>query len=400
MSAVLRHDEGVVLLHVVDVVGEVDLRVAAEHPVGAPACGRRDAEVAPGEAGLPGAQPLLVHHHGLEVDVAGRHVVLHPGPHRAEGLDVLVGAVALPGDDVVRRVVGLGAQPVDHVGRDGQVQDQVVLDVHVLEAEPGREGVRRGGVRVGRHVGLAADARAAVVAAVRSRDVVQLGADATAAVLGAHVDLQEPDLGVVLERAADLGAAHDLVAVPGDPEGAPVVGVGVAQRGRQRRPGPEQGVGPLGALGGLLGLPERAQGDVVGRVDLADPDHPGTLPEPGASRAIDIRHALTHGPRAPEDPARELVEGDRDRRPSRRHGVRRRGRRRPVDRPGQAHLLRHGDQRRGRHRRHRARGEPSRPRGRAGRVVPDRRGRRGRVPRAPRRDRRVRRRRCAARWPR
>ena len=59
------------------------------------------------------------------------------------------------------------------------------------------------------------------------------------------------------------------------------------------------------------------------------------------------------------------------RRAPRRHGVRRRRRRRPLDRPGQGGRLLHGDQRRGRHRRH---GTPTSA---AGSARPSRSSRRG-----------------------
>ena len=60
----------------------------------------------------------------------------------------------------------------------------------------------------------------------------------------------------------------------------------------------------------------------------------------------------------------------------RRHGVRRRGRGRALDRPGQVGRLHDGHQRRGRDRRHASRRVPGRARGRADRVGAHRRRRR------------------------
>ena len=99
----------------------------------------------------------------------------------------------------------------------------------------------------------------------------------------------------------------------------------------------------------------------------------------------------THGTRTVQRPARGLGARARHRGAPRRHGVRRGRRGGPLDRTGQEHRLLHGDQRRGRHRRHAARRVPRRPRGRADRL--GERGRRlpGRLPRLPGRRHRVRR---------
>ena len=75
------------------------------------------------------------------------------------------------------------------------------------------------------------------------------------------------------------------------------------------------------------------------------------LPTPGSPLVARVRHArpmdIEPLEPLPEDWERRPVR----RGPPRRHGVRRRRRRRPLDRAGQARRLLHGHQRRGRHRR-------------------------------------------------
>ena len=80
--------------------------------------------------------------------------------------------------------------------------------------------------------------------------------------------------------------------------------------------------------------------------------HGQSSPVQPSGPALRPRNRITacsaHGTRAAEAAARGLDRGRRDRRASRRHGVRRRRGGRPLDRPGQGRRLRDGDQRRGR----------------------------------------------------
>ena len=219
---------------------------------------------------------------------------------------------------------------------------------------------------------------------------MQGAADAAPAAGRADVDLQVGQVQVVGGRATQVGRSDHDVAVAGDEKGAAVPVVRVAHHRHEAVPGARDGVRPVVPDRLLLGLPERAQGrSSAGSTSLIAPcPHPGRT---HVTRQTGIGACSAHGTRALEDPARELVEGGRDRRPPRRHGVRRGGRRRPLDRPGQGRRLRDGDQRRGRHRRDAPRRVPPGARGRGDRVGEDR-GRRHRgVPRAPRRHRRVRR---------
>ena len=263
-----------------------------------------------------------------------------------------------------------------------------------LEAHGGGERVRRDAVAGSLPAGTYTSPHTLVRPSAASRPrrlVVQGAADAAGGGAGTDVDLEVGQVQVVGRRATEVGRADDVVTVAGDEQGAAVPVVRVGHHRHEAVPAARDGVLAVVPDRLLLGLPEGAQGRLVGRVDLADAHHAPHPCRTPRDEANGYRQCSDHGTRAPEDPARELVEGGRDRRPPRRHGVRRGGRRRPLDRPGQGRRLRDGDQRRGRHRRDASRRVPPGARGRGGRVGADRRRRDRGVPRAARRDRRVRR---------
>ena len=118
----------------------VGQRVATELAVRSPARGSDDRRVGAPGALLPHPQPFHGHLDRLEVELTGWYVVVHPGPHRTVGIDVLVGTAVPPGDDVV-------AGRVHRRRGRRQREQQVVLHVHAPEAQGGRErhGRRRHG---------------------------------------------------------------------------------------------------------------------------------------------------------------------------------------------------------------------------------------------------------------
>ena len=114
----------------------------------------------------------------------------------------------------------------------------------------------------------------------RLQVVVEGATDTPAPRVRAHAHLEVGHVPVVLDGAAELGAADHAIAIERQPVSASVVGARLQHGVAERRPGAQERVGPVRPHRGLLGLPEGPQRGLVARVHLLDPDHADTLPGP------------------------------------------------------------------------------------------------------------------------
>ncbi len=174
---------------------------------------------------------------------------------------MLVGASALPRDEVVGRV--------QRSRREREVGEEVVLVV-LLDGTHGG-GEREAGARHGQvEAHLAPEPAPAVPTGPCDDGVPQRPARAAASVPGEHRDLAPAEVEVLLQRQLELGDPDDLSCVDRLEPGARPVGAGRGGddlEGGVRR---QQGVGPVGADRPLADVVPGPAGGGVGRVQLSD----------------------------------------------------------------------------------------------------------------------------------
>ena len=259
------HHERVVLEHLVAATCEEDERVATQHAVRAP--GRCDHDVVGlRQPLLPRPDPLGRHHHGLVVELAGRHVLVHLRAHLGVRHEQVVGTAPLPRDDLV--VAGRPRrEPADVVRGQGQLDHQVVLLVDRLGPHRPGEGER---AVVSDDAELGARAGATGRSPAVGRCGIQLATDAATSVLGPHGDLEVGQVLVVLEREAELRDGQDRVALErGEEHRLEVVARGgdLGDEGVERA---AYGVGPVVGDRGPFRLEPGRQLRLVVHVDLAN----------------------------------------------------------------------------------------------------------------------------------
>ncbi len=234
----------------------------------------------------------------LEVPLPQRHVGVHAGVHVRHAVEQLGGRLAFEHDglEALGPLPRRGPQPLDlgvvdlvEVADPDHVVERVAVAGGLGEADGGVADGHAAGCRDGRprRQGGAAEFGHAALQVRQQRR-----ADALAAVLGVHFEVELGQVRVVAHRQVEGDPAEG----PAVPDGRPALGVGVGlvldQAHHAARGMPAQGVAPVVPLHGLADGEPGLHQAVVGGVDRDDVEilHAASLPwSAGGGKSICLR---------------------------------------------------------------------------------------------------------------